>query len=261
MRIMAKIRLSGVEKVFFSCRGEPHTALAEVDLEVTEGEFLCLLGTSGCGKSTLLNLMGGFDTPTRGLISIDGETVKGPNPRFVTIFQDYGLFPWRNVLGNVEYGLEACGVNRKERQATARIYLDLVGLAQFERLHPHELSGGMKQRVAIARALAVKPEVLFMDEPFGALDAITRIQMQQEILRIWDMERATMILVTHDIDEAVYLGDRVVVMSQCGGSIRKVLPVPLPRPRDRTSSEFVNIRREILAEFFAEADRPFAYQI
>lgn len=258
---MVKIRLAGVEKVFSNKRSEPHAALAGVDLEVTNGEFLCLLGPSGCGKSTLLNLMGGFDAPTGGVISIDGEKVTGPNPRFVTIFQDYGLFPWRNVLGNVEYGLEARGVNKKERQATARAYLDLVGLTQFERLHPHELSGGMKQRVAIARALAVKPEVLFMDEPFGALDAFTRIQMQQEILRIWDVERTTVILVTHDIDEAVYLGDRVIVMTPDHGSIKREVPVLLPRPRDRTSSEFVRIRREILAEFFAEADKPFVYQI
>jgi NitT/TauT family transport system ATP-binding protein len=192
----AKIEVRGASKRFRSAKGEVRTALAAVDLEIGDGEFLCLLGPSGCGKTTLLNLMAGFEAPSSGEVRIDGRRVVGPDPRFVTLFQDYGLFPWRTVLGNIEYGLEARGEGRAARRARALECLELVGLADFARSHPHELSGGMKQRVALARALAVEPEVLFMDEPFGALDAITRMRMQDELIRLWQGKRRTVVFVT-----------------------------------------------------------------
>lgn len=244
-----KIKVRDVEKVFLTSKGESKIALTQVNLEVKTGEFLCLLGPSGCGKSTLLNLMAGFDKPTAGEITIDGEPVKNPDPRYITIFQDYGLFPWRTVLENVEYGLELKGIPAAERKAIASRYIDLVGLSKFAGSYPRELSGGMKQRVAIARALAVEPEILFMDEPFGALDAITRMKMQEEIVRIWQEKRCTVIFVTHDIDEAIYLADRIVIMSSSPGRIKSVVTVPLGRPRDRTGFDFGRIREEIYREF------------
>lgn len=240
-----KIKVRDVEKVFLTSKGESKIALTQVNLEVKTGEFLCLLGPSGCGKSTLLNLIAGFDKPTAGEITIDGEPVKNPDPRYITIFQDYGLFPWRTVLENVEYGLELKGIPAAERKAIASRYIELVGLSKFAGSYPRELSGGMKQRVAIARALAVEPEILFMDEPFGALDAITRMKMQEEIVRIWQEKRCTVIFVTHDIDEAIYLADRIVIMSSSPGRIKSIVTVPLGRPRDRTGYDFGRIREEI----------------
>lgn len=245
----AKIVIEGVEKSFQNNAGEWQEALTGVDLEIREGEFVCLLGPSGCGKTTLLNMAAGFDQPTRGRILIDGEPVNGPDPKHVTIFQNYGLFPWRTVLGNVEYGLEVQRVPRRERQEIAREYIALVGLEKFAGHHPHELSGGMQQRVAIARALAVDPEIIFMDEPFGALDAMTRYKMQEEISRIWQEKHKTIIFVTHDIDEAVYLADRIVLMSPHPGRVKRVLEVPVGRPRERTGYDFTTIRDKVFREF------------
>jgi NitT/TauT family transport system ATP-binding protein len=187
--------------------------------------------------------------------------VAGPDPRFVTLFQDYGLFPWRTVLGNVEYGLEVKGVSRADRRTRARQCLELVGLADFARSHPHELSGGMKQRVALARALAVEPEVLFMDEPFGALDAITRMRMQDELIRLWQERRRTIVFVTHDIDEALYLADRVVVMSAHPGRLQTTLSVPLARPRDRTGYDFERLRDRILKALELKVEMPIEFAI
>jgi NitT/TauT family transport system ATP-binding protein len=257
----AKIQVRGAAKEFTSAKGELRTALTEVDLSVGEGEFLCLLGPSGCGKTTLLNLMAGFDRPSRGEVRIDGAPVLGPDPRFVKLFQDYGLFPWRTVLGNVEYGLEVRGVGRRERHERARRCIELVGLTDFARSHPQELSGGMRQRVALARALAVEPEVLLMDEPFGALDAITRMRMQDELIRLWQERRRTIVFVTHDIDEAIYLADRVVVMSAHPGRIKSTLVVPLARPRDRTGRDFEKIRDRILRELELKVDLPIEFSI
>jgi NitT/TauT family transport system ATP-binding protein len=246
MQGKAKIQLIGVGKVYTSARNGRHEAVVGVDLEVYEGEFLCLLGPSGCGKTTLLSLMAGFEAPTEGEVRIDGVPVRGPDPRYVTIFQEYGLFPWRTVLGNVEYGLEVRGVPTGERRRRAMHYIRAVGLEDFVDFHPHELSGGMQQRVALARALAVEPEIIFMDEPFGALDALTRYRLQEEVSRIWEERRPTIVLVTHDVEEAVFLADRIVVMSGCPGRIREIVPVGLGRPRERAGNEAANIKRKVL---------------
>lgn len=245
----AKIQVKNIEKNFVNTRNEVQTALAQVSLEIKEGEFICLLGPSGCGKTTLLNLLAGFDKPSQGEVAIDGIKVESTNPKFITIFQDYGLFPWRTVLGNVEYGLEAKGVSKEKRREISRRYISMVGLEKFINAHPQELSGGMKQRVAIARALAVEPEILFMDEPFGALDAITRMNMQDEIVRIWQESKRTIVFVTHDIDEAIFLADRIVIMSPHPGRIESVLPVDMRRPRDHTSYDFGQIREKVYREF------------
>ncbi|HSM93718.1 MAG TPA: ABC transporter ATP-binding protein [Anaeromyxobacteraceae bacterium] len=242
-----RIALRSVEKRFESPRGSV-TALSAVDLEIRDGEFVCLVGPSGCGKSSLLDLVAGFDEPSAGAVEVDGVAVAGPQRKVVTLFQAYGLFPWRNVLGNVEYGLEVSGVPRRERREVALQCLDLVGLSAFARHHPHELSGGMQQRIALARALAVDPECILMDEPFGALDAITRIKLQEELARIWEQRRKTIVCVTHDIEEAVFLADRILVMASNPGRVKTVLDVRLPRPRSRTSADFDALRRRVYEE-------------
>jgi len=257
----AKIVIEGVEKSFQNKDGNRQQALTGVDLEIREGEFVCLLGPSGCGKTTLLNMVAGFDHPTGGRILIDGEPVTAPSPKHITIFQNYGLFPWRTVLGNVEYGLEVQGVSKSERQEIAREYINMVGLEKFINHHPHELSGGMQQRVAIARALAVDPEILFMDEPFGALDAMTRFKMQEEITRIWQEKHKTIIFVTHDIDEAVFLADRIVLMSPHPGRIKRVLDVSIGRPRVRTGYDFMTIRDKVFEEFELVHRQDLEFQI
>lgn len=256
-----KIQVREAEKVFVNNRGEKQQALAKVNLEVYEGEFVCLLGPSGCGKTTLLSMIAGFNGPTAGEVLIDGEKVVRPDPRHITIFQEYGLFPWRSVLDNVAFGLESQGVPRAEREKTAMAYIKLVGLGEFARNHPGELSGGMKQRVALARALAVKPDIIFMDEPFGALDAMTRFKMQEEIVRIWQETNKTIIFVTHDIDEAVYLADRVVVMTPLPGKVKSIIPVSIGRQRDRTSIDFIKIRDRIYTEFALKPERKEDYAI
>ena len=245
----AKIVLQGVEKRFRSARGEEQIALSLLDLEIQAGEFVCLVGPSGCGKTTLINLMAGFERPTAGRVTIDNRPVKGPDPDHIMIFQDYGLYPWRSVLGNVLFGLQARGVPTGEARAKALATLDLVGLKHAADKHPHELSGGMKQRVAIARALAVEPSVLFMDEPFAALDAFTRLHLQDELLRLWQETRPTVVFVTHDLDEAIALGQRVVLMAPAPGRIQRLLEVPLPYPRERTAGDFAAVRRELFEEF------------
>lgn len=244
-----KISLSGVEKRFTSARGEEQIALARLDLEIGRGEFVCLVGPSGCGKTTLINLMAGFEQPTSGTVQIDGKPVAGPDPDHIMIFQDYGLFPWRTVLGNVLFGLQARGVPAAVAKEKALAALELVGLLQAKDRHPHELSGGMKQRVSIARALAVEPSVLFMDEPFAALDAFTRLHLQDELLRIWGEKRPTVIFVTHDLDEAITLGQKIVLMAPNPGRVQRVLEVALAYPRERTDRDFAAFRRELFEEF------------
>ena len=244
-----KIELQGVEKRFRSARGEEQIALSQLDLKIRAGEFVCLVGPSGCGKTTLINLMAGFERPTTGLVVIDGRPVTGPDPDHIMIFQDYGLYPWRSVLGNVLFGLQAKGVHAAEARERALATLELVGLKTAADKHPHELSGGMKQRVAIARALAVEPSVLFMDEPFAALDAFTRLHLQDELLRLWQEKRPTVVFVTHDLDEAIALGQRIVLMAPAPGRIQRVLDVSLPHPRERTRDDFALFRRELFTEF------------
>ncbi len=221
-----KIELLDVTKEFpVRDSGVPFTALAGVSLSVASGEFLTLVGPSGCGKSTLLDLLTGLATPTRGEIRLDGVPVTGPGLDRGIVFQQYALFPWRTALANVEFGLEAKSVPRRERRELAGHYLDLVGLTGFAERYPHELSGGMRQRVAIARSLAYDPAVLLMDEPFAALDAQTRESLQEELLRIWEATGKTVVFITHGIDEAVYLGQRVAVMTSAPGRIREVVEV------------------------------------
>ncbi|NJC87499.1 MAG: ABC transporter ATP-binding protein [Desulfuromonas sp.] len=244
-----KIRLCQVEKVFISARSEEQQALAPVDLEIAAGSFVCLVGPSGCGKTTLLNLLAGFDRPTGGAVEIDGRPVAGSDRNHIMIFQDYGLYPWKSVLGNVLFGLRARGISADQARERALATLDMVGLRAAADKHPHELSGGMKQRVAIARALAVEPDILFMDEPFAALDAFTRIHLQDELLRIWQERRPTVVFVTHDLDEAITLGQRVVLMAPKPGRIQRVLDIPLPYPRERTREDFAGYRRELFQEF------------
>lgn len=215
-----KIQIRHVTKEFGT-----FTALSEVSLDIRQGEFLTLVGPSGCGKSTLLDLLTGLVRPTSGEILIDGVPVEGPGLDRGIVFQQYALFPWRTALANVEFGLEAKAVPRRERASLARHYLELVGLSAFDGRYPHELSGGMRQRVAIARSLAYDPDVLLMDEPFAALDAQTRESLQEELLGIWEKTGKTIVFITHGIDEAVYLGQRVAVMSSSPGRIREVIDV------------------------------------
>ncbi len=244
-----KIQLQGVEKRFRSARGEEQIALNQVDLEIGAGEFTCLVGPSGCGKTTLINLLAGFERPTSGSVQIDSKPVIGPDPDHIMIFQDYGLYPWRTVLGNVLFGLQAKGVPAAEAREKALATLELVGLQQAIHKHPHELSGGMKQRVAIARALAVEPSVLFVDEPFAALDAFTRLRLQDELLNLWQNKKPTVVFVTHDLDEAITLGQRIVLMAPNPGRIQRVIEVGLAYPRERTSADFATVRRQLYNEF------------
>jgi ABC-type nitrate/sulfonate/bicarbonate transport system ATPase subunit len=237
-----KVVIRGLEKTFRRKKDEL-LALTGVDLEVEQGEFVCLLGPSGCGKSTLLNLVGGFDFPTAGTVEIDGHPVAGPDPRRVFVFQEYGIFPWASVWDNVALGLR--DKTKDEQHKIVQHYVDLVGLKGFEKSFPSELSGGMRQRVAVARALAVSPDIVFMDEPLGALDSLTRLQMRGEILRLWQEERMTILFVTHDVDESLQLADRVVVMSPRPGRIAEIVPVGLPHPRDIGSPEYGRLKNRL----------------
>ena len=229
----------------FRSSKESFTALDHISLQIEKGEFICLLGPSGCGKTTLMNSIAGFETLTEGSITIDGQKVKAPSEKYVTIFQNYGLLPWRTVEKNVELGLETLKVPKQERKQIAMKYLQLVGLENFAKRHPAQLSGGQQQRVAIARGLAVDPEILFMDEPFGALDAITRYKLQDDLLHITKSQNKTVIFVTHDIDEAVFLADKIVVMSPNPGRIKAVIPIGLGSHRDRTGGDFLQLRDKV----------------
>lgn len=245
----------------FKQGGTEFTALDHVSLDIEKGEFICLLGPSGCGKSTLLNAIAGFEPVTSGSIKINGEEVKKPSIKNVTIFQNYGLLPWRTVQKNVELGLESLKIPKEERAKIAEKYIDLVGLSNFKNSHPKQLSGGMQQRVSIARALAVDPDIIFMDEPLGALDAITRMKLQDDILSISRQENKTIIFVTHDIEEAVFLADRIVVMTPNPGKIKCVVKVPLHGYRDRTSGDFLAVRSRIFEIFNMKHDENIEYYI
>lgn len=220
--------------------------LRSVELDVREGEFVCILGPSGCGKSTLLNIVAGFIKPSLGVVTIDGISVDKPNPKRIFVFQERGVFPWLNVEQNIGFGLFRLSEDQK-RERIAH-YVQLVGLRGFEKSYPRELSGGMKQRLEVARALAVNPDVLYLDEPFGALDSITRLQMRRELLRIWQAEKKTILFVTHDIEESVQLADRVVVMSQRPAHIQRVIDVDIPHPRDLSAPRYLELRDQLFAE-------------
>jgi NitT/TauT family transport system ATP-binding protein len=234
-----------VEKVsmVFDRDGNATSVLHNVNLDVGRGEFVCILGPSGCGKSTLLSTMAGFLAPTSGQVRIDGDLVTGPDPRRIFVFQERGVFPWLTVQGNIAFGLFR--LSRAERDQRIAYYIKLVGLEGFEKAYPSELSGGMKQRLEVARALAVNPDMLFLDEPFGALDSITRLTMRRELLRIWKAEGNTIIFVTHDIDEAVQLSDRVAVMSHRPATIQEIVDIDIPHPRDIGSPRYLELRHGI----------------
>ena len=217
--------------------------LEAIDLEVQEGEFICIVGQSGCGKSTLLNIVGGFLQASKGTARIDGRPVTAPDPKHIFIFQENAVFPWLTVEENIGFGVKRSSA--RERQALIHHYIELVGLTGFERAYPRELSGGMKQRVEIARALAAEPDVLFMDEPFGALDYLTRLRLRAELIRIWQQERKTVLFVTHDVEEAVQLADRVVVMGKRPSRIRAIVPIDVQRPRDLDDPRCRRLRDDV----------------
>ncbi len=223
-------------------------AVSGFQLDVKEGEFICLLGPSGCGKTTVLRIIAGLQSPTSGELTLRGNPITGPGSDRGMVFQEFGLLPWRSVKKNVEFGLEVQKMDDAKKNEISKRFIDLVGLTGFENSHPNQLSGGMKQRVGIARALASNPEILLMDEPFGALDAQTRNLMQKELLRIWEETKKTVIFVTHSVDEAVYLSDRIVVMTGRPGKVKEIYKVSLPRPRDRAHPDFINLRKTILDE-------------
>jgi ABC-type nitrate/sulfonate/bicarbonate transport system ATPase subunit len=242
---VVKLSARGVGMTF---RGDGASveALTAIDLDVRAGEFVCILGPSGCGKSTLLNIAAGFIPPSTGEVRIDGQPVTGPDPRRIVVFQERGTFPWLTVEGNVGFGLAR--LPRAEREQRVARYVRLVGLGGFERSYPAELSGGMKQRLEVARALAVNPDMLLLDEPFGALDSITRLTMRSELLRIWEAERKTILFVTHDIDESVQLADRIVILSARPGRVRRVVEVDIPHPRDLSAPRYLELRDQIFDE-------------
>jgi len=243
---MSGVTIRDLSKAFPRGDGTVTQALENVNLEIGDTEFICLVGPSGCGKTTLLRIIAGLETTTTGSVTIDGNAVTGPDPKRGMVFQEYSLFPWRKVVDNVAFGLEMKGVGKAERRKTADRYIEMVGLSQFRDAYPFELSGGMRQRVAIARALANDPDVLLMDEPFGALDAQTRNRMQKELLCLWKKTEKTIVFVTHSVDEAVYLSDRIIVLSPRPGSVQEIITIPWPRPRDRTSADFAEVRRRVL---------------
>src|SRR5262245_34587643 len=225
-------------------RGQPPVHVLDgIDLEVRRGEFVVLVGPSGCGKSTVLNILGGFQHATGGEVLVGGEPVTGPDPRRIFVFQENGVFPWLNVVDNIGFGLSR--KPRAEREPIVAHYVEMVGLTGFEKSYPRELSGGMRQRVELARALAANPETLWMDEPFGALDYLTRLKMRADLVRIWQAERKTIVFVTHDIDEAVQLADRVVVLTARPARIAAVVPIDLPRPRDLDAPGYLKARDRI----------------
>jgi NitT/TauT family transport system ATP-binding protein len=229
----AMIEIEGVSQIFRTSGRQEHLALSNISLTIEDGAFVSILGPSGCGKSTLLYIVGGFVSPTEGLAKVRGKAIAGPGPDRGPVFQEFALFPWKSVLGNVMYGPRQQGVKHAEAEAQSRRLIEMVGLKGFENFFPKELSGGMKQRVALARTLAYHPAVLLMDEPFGALDAYTRTRLQNDLLNIWERDRKTVLFVTHSVDEAVFLSDKVVVMTRSPGRIKQVVDIDLPRPRRR----------------------------
>jgi len=248
--------LGSVAKEYATRDGAVLPVLSAIDLSVARGEIVVILGASGCGKSTLLRIVAGLDRDYRGSVRVAGAEVRGPSADRGVVFQEHRLLPWLTVYENVAFAVRE--LPEAERKATVDAHLAMVGLGSFAGAYPHQLSGGMAQRVSIARALAARPQLLLLDEPFGALDALTKASMQEELLRIWQAERATLLLVTHDIEEAVFLADRVVLMSERPGSVRDIVAVDLPRPRDRTSIAFTETRKRISQRFLEERQRTAA---
>jgi NitT/TauT family transport system ATP-binding protein len=244
------IEVAGVSQIFASADGAPSWALKNASLSIDRGEFVCIIGPSGCGKTTLLHLVAGFLQPTDGALRFHGEPIREPGPERGVVFQEYALFAWMTALQNVEFGPRMKGMAKAERRERALRYLDMMGLARAAHRYPHELSGGMRQRIAVARALVNEPEVLLMDEPFAAVDAITRSTLQEELLRLWQQLGVSVLFITHNIDEAVFLGQRVVVMSPHPGAIKTEVDIDLPYPRDRGSTEFAERYARIGAHLY-----------
>lgn len=233
----------------YQLRDASLNVLNSINLEIRAGEFLSIVGASGCGKSTLLRLIAGLDTSYSGSIVYQGKAITGTDLSRGIVFQEHRLFPWLTVEENIALAFSATDISKDERKLRVDRQISIVGLSGFEKAYPHQISGGMSQRVAIARALVLKPKLLLLDEPFGALDALTRLKLQQELQRLWEHEGLTTILVTHDVEEAVFLGDRIVVMESHPGRIKRIVPVPLSRPRDRSSFLFQNIKADVMADF------------
>lgn len=249
-----KVKIDNVKKVFNTRNGEM-VALNGVSLDIMENEFICVVGPSGCGKSTLLNIIAGLGEPTSGKVYVDDKEVDGPGPERGVVFQQYALFPWLTVQKNVEFGLKLKGMGKEEASKTAKKYLDMVQLGEFAHSYPKELSGGMKQRVAIARAYAVNPEVLLMDEPFGALDAQTRTQLQSELLETWEKEQKTCFFITHDVDEAIILAQKVIIMSARPGRVKEIVEINIPYPRTqetKMTKEFLDLKNYIWGQVYKE---------
>ncbi|HOV38077.1 MAG TPA: ABC transporter ATP-binding protein [Spirochaetales bacterium] len=242
--IKTAVKCEGISKTFETKRGKTYV-IEEVSLEVIENEFVVLFGPGQCGKTTLLNILAGLIPPTKGMVVVNGKPVISPGPERGFVFQSVSLFPWLTVMGNVEYGPKVRGIDKETRQKKAQYYIDLVGLKGFENAYPNQLSGGMKQRVGIARAYCNEPVVMFLDEPFGALDAQTRYLMQEELIRIWETEKRTVLFVTNNIEEAVYLADRIILLTNSPVRIKKEFVIDLPRPRDYTSEDFLLLRNTI----------------
>ena len=239
-----RMEINGISKTFFSDKGY-FTAIKDVSFDVNDGEFLVILGPGRCGKTVLLNIIAGLEQQTEGKVVYNGREWKGVSPEISMVFQKLALMPFKTVMENVELGLKFRGMSKGQRREIAQHYIELVGLKGFEKSYPTQLSGGMKQRVGIARAYAADPKLLIMDEPFGQLDAQTRYQMQEEILRIWEKEKRTVIFVTNNIEEACYLGDRIILLSDCPATVKEVYPISIPRPRDMVSGEFLKLRTVI----------------
>lgn len=239
-----RMEINGISKTFYSDKGY-FTAIKDVSFDVNDGEFLVILGPGRCGKTVLLNIIAGLEQQTEGKVMYNGREWKGVNPEISMVFQKLALMPFKTVMENVELGLKFRGMSKGQRREIAQHYIELVGLKGFEKSYPTQLSGGMKQRVGIARAYAADPKLLIMDEPFGQLDAQTRYQMQEEILRIWEKEKRTVIFVTNNIEEACYLGDRIILLSDCPATVKEVYPISIPRPRDMVSGEFLKLRTVI----------------
>jgi len=248
------IQIRNLTKVFEQDQARIE-ALTGLNLNVYQGEFCCVIGPTGCGKTTLLRIVAGLESPTEGEVLLNGRKVTKPGAERGMVFQEFALFPWRTTRKNIEFGLEIKGILPEKRLEIVERYVKLVGLQGFEKALPRQLSSGMKQRVAIARALATDPEVLLMDEPFGSLDAQTRNIMQKELLTIWEKTKKTVVFVTHSVDEAVYLADRIVVLTARPGTVKKIVEVDLPRPRDRTGEGFYAVRRPLLQELEVEVEK------
>ncbi len=245
-----KLNFNSITKLYAGAQGAPPLrALEDISFSTHAGEFVCILGPSGCGKSTLLRMAAGLDQPTSGEVLLEGDRISSPRRDCSMMFQDYALFPWLTVEGNIGFGLQLQRLDRRTTAGVVSDFIGRVGLRGFERSYPHQLSGGMRQRVALARALALAPRVMLMDEPFGALDSFTRMEMQEELIRLWQQRPFAVLLVTHDIEEAVFLADRILVMTPRPGRIKTIVRVSLSRPRRRTSEGFTTIRNHLLEQY------------